>query len=205
MSDTFLANLPRFDLIKTPPTAKQRRLLLGQLTDEDMDAELPVRAPVHAHPASENVAIQHPPPVARVPEFAELEIMLTALSDTIDRVEREARAHAVEATLAMASKLFPELSRRFLAEEIGAHLPGMVPVSAPSVEIRAPAALAERLRNVVGGMTTLSERCAVVSVNSEEDTRVNISWETGGLTFDFDGLLTACLAHLDSPQATIEE
>jgi hypothetical protein len=141
----------------------------------------------------------------RVPEFAEIEIMLTALSDTIERLERESHERAVSVTQSIASRLFPELSRLFLAEEIGRHLPGMIPTTAPAVEIRAQPALLEKLRDLVEKTASLSERCSVVPAETPDDDQVRVSWETGGLTFDFDGLLNACLAQLEPSSATIEE
>jgi len=81
----------------------------------------------------------------------------------------------------------------------------MVPSSAPAVEIRAQTALLEKLRAAVEHMPSLADRCAVVPAGEDEDAEVRVSWETGGLTFDFDGLLKACLAQMESPQTTIEE
>jgi hypothetical protein len=40
---------------------------------------------------------------------------------------------------------------------------------------------------------------------SEDEPRVLVSWRTGGVTFDFEGLLAACLAHLDPSHTMIEE
>ena len=185
MSEAFLSNLPRFDSAAPPQAANPRRVLLGQM---------PLDEPVNAEAPSE-----------RVPEFAEIEIMLTALSGTIERLERESRERVVSVTQSIASRLFPELSRLFLAEEIGRHLPGMVPAMAPAVEIRAQPALLEKLRDVVENSASLSERCSVVPAETSEDDQVRVSWETGGLTFDFDGLLKTCLAQLEPSPATIEE
>ena len=81
----------------------------------------------------------------------------------------------------------------------------MIPSTAPSVEIRAQPALLDKLRDVVEKTASLSERCSVVPAETTDDEQVRVSWETGGLTFDFDGLLNACLAQLESSPAKIEE
>ncbi|WP_439619693.1 hypothetical protein [Hyphomonas sp.] len=207
MSEAFLSSLPRFDGDAARPSSSQLRLLLGQMPVDDDKAsqagDMP-RAPVSSdpEPAVADPADNTP---GRAPEFAEIEIMLSAMSGAIDRIERESREHAVRVTQAISAKLFPELSRLFLADEIGRHLPVMVPSSAPAVEIRAQPALLEKLRAAVEHMPGLADRCAVVPAGEDDDAEVRVSWETGGLTFDFDGLLKTCLAQLDSPQTTIEE
>ena len=202
MSEAFLSSLPRFDSAAPPPDSSSRRLLLGQLPVENVVVEPPQdpMAPAGGDASGADKTAQD-----RVPEFAEVEIMLTALSDTIERLERESRERTVSATLSIASRLFPELSRLFLAEEIGRHLPGMIPATAPSVEIRAQPALLEKLRDVVEKSASLSERCSVVAADAPDDEQVRVSWETGGLTFDFEGLLNACLAQLEPSSNKIEE
>jgi len=203
MSEAFLSNLPRFDSAGVRPTSGQMRLLLGQMPAEDVAADESEDVQV-----AEEASASEPSSDAlsdRAPEFAEIEIMLSAMSDAIERIEQESRENSVRVTQSIAAKLFPELSRLFLAEEIGRHLPVMVPTSAPAIEIRAQPALLEKLREAVENSSSLSDRCAVVPASEDEDAQVRVSWETGGLTFDFDGLLNACLAQLDSTQATIEE
>ena len=202
MSEAFLSSLPRFDSDAPPPASRSRRLLLGHLPVEEAAID-------PAQGVSASAAQDEPEPAqaasGRVPEFAEIEIMLTALSDTIERLEQESRERTVSVTQSIASRLFPELSRLFLAEEIGRHLPAMIPATAPAVEIRAQPVLLEALRDLVGKTASLSERCSVVPAETPDDEQVRVSWETGGLTFDFDGLLNACLAQLEPSAAKIEE
>jgi hypothetical protein len=207
MSEAFLSSLPRFDGAGARPTSSQLRLLLGQMPVEDAAADQS-RDPLAAQTQSGSeptLAADANGTPGGAPEFAEIEIMLSAMSDAIERIERESREHSVRVTQSIAAKLFPELSRLFLSEEIGRHLPVMVPSSAPAVEIRAQPALVEKLREAVENSSSLSDRCAVVPASDDEGAQVRVSWETGGLTFDFDGLLKACLAQLDSTQAKIEE
>jgi hypothetical protein len=207
MSEGFLTNLPRFDSDGARPSSSQLRLLLGQMPADEAEngqvGDVPsVPASLEFAPAIATDADAAP---GRAPEFAEIEIMLSAMSDAIARIERESREQTLRVTQSISARLFPELSRLFLADEIGRHLPVMVPSSAPAIEIRAQPALLEKLRAAVENMPGLTDRCAVVPAVEDQDAQVRVSWETGGLTFDFDGLLTACLAQLDSPQTRIEE
>ena len=197
MSEGFLATRPRFDTDAPAPVSNARRILLRQTVAEP-EPEQPVPEVAAPDPEPEIMAPVHP-------DFADVEIVVAALSDTIERLERESRQQTLKTTQALAARLFPELSRAFLAQEIAQHLSSMVPTTAPAVEIRAQSLLAEKLRELVAASPALSERCAVVAAGSDESSRVEVSWETGGVTFDFDGLLTACLAQLDSPQAPIKE
>ena len=47
---------------------------------------------------------------------------------------------------------------------------------------------------MVAAQPALAGRCTVIA--AEGRTGVDVSWRTGGVTFDFDGLLAACLAQL---------
>ena len=198
MSEAFLATLPRFDTDAPAPASSARRILLRQAVVEP-ELEQPVLEAPEALDSEPEI------PVPVHPDFADVEIVMAALSDTMERLERESRQQTLNTTQAIAARLFPELSRAFLAQEIGRHLSAMIPTTAPAVEIRAQSVLAEKLRELVAASPTLNERCAVVTAGPDESSRVEVSWETGGVTFDFDGLLNACLAQLDSPQASIKE
>ncbi|KCZ92210.1 hypothetical protein [Hyphomonas johnsonii] len=214
MSDSFLSSLPRFDRVGAPMAVDKRRLLLGKgpapvetATDEEPEEEAPAPDD-HAAPTGigEYTAEQaFSGSVARVPEFEEIEILLKVLSDTIDKVEQQSRDHTVQVIQAMASRLFPELARQFLAEEIGRHLPIMIPASVQGVEIHAQPEMADKLQKVIDHSVSLAERCSFVPVTDPDDAQVRISWGSGGLTFDFDRLMQACLAQLNSTQATIDE
>ena len=199
MSEAFLATLPRFDTDAPAPSSNARRILLRQESVTEPESEEPEIVLTHeTEPEPELQPLVHP-------DFADVEIVMAALSDTIERLEIESRQQTIKMTQAIAARLFPELSRSFLAHEIGQHLGAMVPSNAPAVEIRAQTCLADKLSELVAASPSLSERCAVVTASPEEGSRVEVSWETGGVTFDFDGLLTACLAQLDSPQSLIKE
>jgi hypothetical protein len=60
----------------------------------------------------------------------------------------------------------------------------------------------EKLEPIVARNTALAGRCSLVPA---ENNSVEVSWKTGGVTFDFEALLDACLAHLDPAQTLIEE
>lgn len=132
-----------------------------------------------------------------------IETTLTELSDAIDRVECQAREQVVAATLSISAQLFPELSRLFMAEEIGRHLPTLVPISCPAVSIRADISLLEDLQEVVNRTGRLAAHCTLLPTDIGARGQVDISWQTGGVSFDFSGVLNACLAQLHDTQLNI--
>lgn len=199
MSNALLSNLPRFDEETGTHPAEQLKVLLGQMKE--------AAAPKPNRPQPEPVLEELPPapPADPGPTLAEAERLVGELSALIDRLERDSREQAMHVTQALATRLFPELSRRFLAEEIGAHIVKLVPASVPDLEIRARPAMLAKLEPVIARTPSLAARCSMAAAESAEDTSVRVSWKTGGVTFDFEALLAACLAHLDPAQTLIEE
>ncbi len=195
MSDAIFSHLPRFDVVSGPRPAEWLRAMTAGET----------HAP--AQPAAREEADVAPPalvkaePVAVRPipqETAALQATVSSLAKAIERIEAESRQQTVETVRAVASQLFPELSRRFLAEEIGRHLPGLIPVAVPVVDIRAEPGLAAQLQEMIDRHPSLEGRCNVIPVEGQRNGRADVSWRSGGVTFDFDSLLAACLNDLGS-------
>ena len=199
MSSALLSSLPRFD----SETASRRG---GQLNVLKGGAPEPIPAfEMSPEDELEPLVDLAEVPVEPGPTFDEIEAMLAQLPDVLSQVEQEARAHSLQVLRSLVGRLFPELSRRFLAEEIGHHLDQLVPASAPVVEISARPPMLEQLEEIIGRNAGLAERCKLIPVSDPEETRVLVSWKKGGATFDFEGLLAACAAHLDPEQTLIEE
>jgi hypothetical protein len=75
MNEAFLSNLPRFDSAPPPPVSGARRLLLGQMPVEEAAID-PAQDALASASGDEAELAQAAS--GRVPEFAEIEIMLTA-------------------------------------------------------------------------------------------------------------------------------
>ncbi|MEM5518865.1 hypothetical protein WNY37_18040 [Henriciella sp. AS95] len=184
MSDTIFANLPSFDgLAEGQPSgrlltrnAREAETLAQELQAKEASFERQVTA---------------------------VEATLNSLADKITAVEAEARRQTNETIVAMASRLFPELSKRFLADEIALHLEKFIPPSAVEVVITAEPDLAERLQAVVKKSERLASVCSLKSEPSPKGDRVDVSWKSGGLSFDFDSLLESCLEHIDTTHAAM--
>ena len=196
MSDAVHAGLPRFDAGSEPGAPRESGSWMRPL-----DVAAPGHRP-HKDVAPAQVITEAPPQPL---DFRKIEAALAALGPRLDKLEREAQAHAVEAVQSLAARLFPELSRRFLADEISRHLPSLIPASAAVVEIRAAAPIAETLRGFVERSPALAHRCTVTTLDTDGQGRVEFSWQSGGVSFDFDGLLAACLSHLNSHPADTKE
>ncbi|MFN4183336.1 MAG: hypothetical protein ACK4M6_00995 [Hyphomonas sp.] len=196
MSDAVFSQLPRFDVIRGPRPADWLRAMSagdlhapsGQAPPEEAEAGL-AAAPAKAEPS-----VVRPIPQ----ETAALQAAVSNLEKLMERVDVEARQNTVETIRTIASQLFPELSRRFLAEEIGRHLPGLIPAAAPVVDIRAEPGLAAQLLEMIGRHPSLEGRCNVIVTEGQGAGHAEVSWRTGGVTFDFESLLAACLNDIGS-------
>ena len=197
MSDSPLANLPRFD---TQP-ARQPAELLDSLLGRTPSAPVPepIMAPLEEAPEPVVAAPAPPPPPEeeRV-SLAEVEALTAAFARQLDEMDGRIRAEVTAGIQAISARLFPRLSQHFLAEEIGRHLPELVPVSVPRLEVAASPALAEQLQPVIARTPALAKRCQFEPAEGMDSGQVRVSWQTGGLAFDFDGLMEACLAELES-------
>lgn len=192
MSDAVFSHLPRFDVVSGPrPAEWLRAMTAGESHAAPQPA--PREDAVPPAPKAEPAAVR---PIPQ--ETAALQATVTSLAKAIERIEAEARLQTVETVRSIAGQLFPELSRRFLAEEIARHLPGLVPAAVPQIDIYAEPALAAQLQEIVARHPSLEGRCAVIAKEGQGNGRADVSWRTGGVTFDFDSLLTACLNDLGS-------
>jgi hypothetical protein len=204
MSETLFSNYPRFDTDEAPaaPHAAGRWQRSLEADNEPVHEMPPFAEPeFEAQPEVQPEAEPSPSEI----DLTKIEASLAALGARLDKIEREANAQALQAVQSMASKLFPELSRLFLAEEVSRHLASLVPASAAVVDIRAEPELAAQLQARVESLPALAHRCTVTPVASAGQGRVDVAWKSGGASFDFDGLLTACLSHLSSTQSTTRD
>lgn len=196
MSDAVYAGLPRFDSGNSATALRAPGSWMKPL-----DVSSPEHRPPKEIVPADVIAEPQPQPL----DFKKIEAALAALGPRLDKIERDAQAHALEAIHSLAARLFPELSKRFLADEIGHHLPSVIPASAAVVEIRASAPIADKLRELVERSPSLAQRCTVTPLDADGQGRVDVSWQTGGVSFDFDGLLAASLSHMNSyPSVTRE-
>lgn len=190
MSESPFSNLPRFD--HHPDQGSS-----SGLTYAPVPAAEPEARPAPATPQPEEMA---PTPVPRDPN---IDLLLNRLAEEIDRADARAQAQTVNWVSAISEKLFPELSKAFLAEEIARQLPELMPGAAAHIDIAAPESLAQDISELVESSPRLKPVCTVSATPSGRP--VEISWTTGGLTLDFDGLLDACLARLNELKSHTRE
>lgn len=194
MSDAVFSHLPRFDTVTGPrPAEWLRAMTAGERGAAPPPAPCEEAAAPPAAVKAEPIAVR---PIPQ--ETAALQATISSLAKAIEQIEAEARQQTVDTVRAIVGQLFPELSLRFLAEEIGRHLPGLVPAAAPKVDIYAAPALAAQLQEITSRHPSLEGRCNVIAREGQGDGRAEVSWRTGGVTFDFNSLLTACLNDLGS-------
>lgn len=203
MSETVFSQLPRFDMAGgVRPADWLRALNAGEQPAPPAKAAAEETVPAPApQPVKAEPAVVKPVPQ----ETAALQASVSGLARLMERIDAESRQHTVETVRLIAGQLFPELSRKFLAEEIGKHLPGLIPAAAAIVDISAEPALAGQLREMISHHPALEGRCNVIATEGKAHGRAEVSWRTGGVTFDFEGLLSACLDDLGTTHKSTTE
>lgn len=198
MSDAVFSQLPRFDAVSAArPADWLRAMNAGEMQAPSRTAAQEEAPPAPTLPTQKpEPSIVHPIPQ----ETAALQATVSSLAKLMERIEAESRQQTAETVRQIAGQLLPELSRRFLAEEISRHLPALIPATVPVVDIRAEPVLAAQLQEIVSRHPSLEGRCNVIAEAGQGASRAEVSWRTGGVTFDFEGLLTACLNDLGSTQ-----
>lgn len=206
MSEPIYARFPRFDRVpEVTPSQRLRRIVKHQPAAQPVVNPTPPETPdAPLEPVSDAEAAPEAAPPAvgapQAPGSEEVEAVLDALNRAIEEASRSAKAEAAGAVRAMAETLFPTLSQAFLGEEIVRHLQDWLPVSPERVTVTAPEGLQPILETALARRPDLAGRCELVTGQVASDVQVRVSWRTGGLDFDFDGLLEACLARLETAQ-----
>ncbi|MBR9808602.1 MAG: hypothetical protein GYB49_15405 [Alphaproteobacteria bacterium] len=186
MSESLFSTLPRFD------EAHYGTDVCDNAAISDATSTPPA-TPAHATQVEEQVAVKQEldPNVA---------LLMKQLSDEVAAANDRVLQQTKQWVVAIAEKLFPELSKSCLADEIVRQLPELLPQASNKVEIRAGQQLAEDLENILQQSDEISNVCTIVPVQGAAGQTVEISWVTGGLTLDFDGLLAACVSRVQTVQ-----
>lgn len=198
MAKPVFQDLPRFD---TPPEPGRLAELLratasgeptiypnGDPVDDAIDGVDQIDSPLDDQEGAEAVTDS----LLLEEEF---KVLIDQLNGAIAGVQSDVESQVAQATHALAARLFPKLGEAFLADEVAAQLPGLIPTPVARIEIQADESVVYKLNELLAE-TELSERCEIVVDPSPSDTRIRVSWGSGGVVFDFDGLLQACLAKL---------
>ncbi|RAN37527.1 hypothetical protein [Hyphomonas pacifica] len=188
MSESPFASLPRFDDAHYGSSA----------LEEAATHEISAPPPQLALPSEE--------PVATKPELdPNVALLMKRLSDEVAAANERVLHQTKQWVIAIAEKLFPELSKACLADEIARQLPELLPEGGNRMEIKAGEALAEDLQNILQQSDRISSVCTIVPQRNMSGQTVEVSWVTGGLEMDFDGLLAACVSRVQAVQLSKED
>lgn len=200
MSSALWSNLPRLDLDEQKAmTPRQMQMLLGKLPEDEV--AVVVHEPIADEPPVEDVPVYVEP----APESNELEVLLEALPEALNQIAEEAQLQCIHLVRTISVQLFPALAESFLAEEIGQHLPALIPDFEPYIEVRLSVDLAKQMTEIISRNKRLSDRCRLMPCESPGLAPIDISWSTGGVNFDFEALFDACLGRLGQSQPSSEE
>lgn len=195
MSEAVFSKLPRFDGLTTHVGARPRLDRQAQPREPSLEDQVrEQRGRIEEERQEQETRYNR--------KMDAVEQTLALLAGKVEQIEADAREQTAASVASIAERLFPKLARRFLAEEIALHLEKMIPPGQVCIDIKAEPHLAEQLYEVLQRSSHLAEICNVVPQESSGGSRVDVSWKSGGLDFDFDGLLEACIGHLRSERSS---
>jgi hypothetical protein len=174
MNSTYFAQLPRFDA----PDFNVTETVADSVQDPPAVRDAPAPAPLSE------------------PEPADLGALLADIVRAADARGAAIRNLAADMTERLARVLFPRLAEDFLAREIALCIPALLPDPPLVLTVRAPSRAAASLGALVAGAGIPPRRCAIFVHAEPSDTHISFDWSIGGVDFDFDAALDACLANL---------
>lgn len=187
----FVADLPRF--------SEDKGLSPLIVFDDEADEPEAVEPVDDIQPIEEIVAEVPQDVLLREAEARfqqEAQQTLESLSCAIEEIKRSSSLQISSAISEIASELFPHLSSEFLAEEFALHVPSLVQLAPPSVNVQASPRIAEHLNFVSRKMEAWPVGWAIETIDDLEETRVQMVWDKGGLTYDLERILEVCLNRL---------
>lgn len=212
MSKHLFSSLPRFDepapeLPKGSAQAWLRDLETGLLpvadapdfAQDETALDVGEAAAMDAPMASELDGEPEQEPSLGDADLEALSNLNVSLADVIAQLDQDVQQQAMLQVQALAAQLFPKLAESFLANELAAHLPSLLPKMEPDVEIAVPASMLERLQASVERTQALPRNCRFVEATPDQsENAIRIIWPKGGYDFDFDTFLADCMKHVQS-------
>lgn len=195
MNRSVFHNLPRFDgaddvfedLLDTDQTAGQHQTL------PEAEEATPLE------PAPE------PQPHWRDEVHDAMREALVSFDTATRDVPAKMQQQAHEAVLTFLGDLFPKLSELFLAEEIARHLPDLLPTSKADIQIKAAPDIATELEEITLLNDFPTTDYSIVSEPKFRLGQVEISWASGGFSYDFSDRLERSLEQLRQLAAKSED
>jgi hypothetical protein len=188
-------HLPRFDDLKglSPLAVFDEPSKAPEVAVEALQVEVP------------EVIVDVSPTNCKDSLHEEMQTLLENFASAVQQMHASASEEISFSIRAIASELFPRLSSAFLAEEFALHMPEIVKLVPPSARIQAPTRIAEDLEFVSRGMENWPTGWAIEAVDGLKEARVEVIWDQGGLTYNLDKILAACLSRLGEHINGIEE
>jgi len=103
----------------------------------------------------------------------------------------------------VVAALFPHLSAAFLADEFALHVPDLAKLAPATVQVQASPPIAEKLELASQKMDTWPAGWSISAVDGLAETSVQVAWGQGGLTYETDKILAACLGRSNDHKTNI--
>lgn len=188
MTASTLSALPRFD--------GRRRLSPLVVFDEPAQVAETNETVVETQAAEAEMSTAAPDmgSIDRDEFRAEAQRALESLVSAAQAIEASAAQKITRAIEQIATELFPRLSSEFLGGELAQHLPELIKILPPEAKIEAAPRIAEHLISASSRMANWPDNWAIEVTEDHAETRVQMIWDQGGLTYDIDELLRQCLS-----------
>lgn len=192
MVSNTVSKLPRFNVLK-----RHVPLAVFDAPSEVSEPVAPVTEPAPVESVTEDV----PTPDETFRDAGsdlqqDVRQALEHISIAVRDIETSATAKVSDAICRLADELFPRLSPMLLAEEFASHIPDLVRLVPPVVRVEVSPAVAEQLSQACQSTNIWPDGWEICPIEDLEETRIEVSWEDGGLTYDTDKILASCLGRL---------
>ncbi|MEM7005282.1 MAG: hypothetical protein AAF498_05330 [Pseudomonadota bacterium] len=126
-------------------------------------------------------------------QTAHLQTTLDRLTYSLESVERSVHEQATSAILHFVQQAFPKLADMFLAEEVARHIADIVPVNQPNVIIKTAPFLIDAIKESLARNGGVPGNCKLMAGDDITTSSVDIYWEKGGASTNYDAFLDRCL------------
>lgn len=191
MTDSIVSSLPRFDA----PKGLSPLIVFSDQSGTIRSVEA-IAEPPPAEEVVQDISVEPPPPDEEARFREQAEQMLERLIEAAGEMEASVVEKAAIAIGSIAQDIFPRFSSAFLLEEFALHLPDLIKLTPPVARIQAPPRIAQHLGLMSKSLASWPAGWTVEPAGELDAAHIEIVWDQGGLSYDPDKILAACLNRL---------
>ncbi len=200
----------RFDLPRRDMALSQTDGQSDELNDDDASQssdDAHGRSPEQAERPPDQTEIELQRAIASHEQSAaRLSASAEQFADAVSALEGVVQSRVNQEVRAACCTLLPQLAKAMLPEEIARHLASLTIAPARQLRLAVGAQeLCEPMREALDQHTSISDRVEIIANSDLDELRVELSWQNGGIDFEFDRLLEALCASLGGGERELNE